>query len=681
MNAIRIRRSLRRVFSIVAALALVAASMFDAYAQAPTPEIAVFVDKSQGTNGAIIVHDPTQPFAPYRRYIVPADSGYPESLEFIGKSLIGYTLNGKVTAVSIGSMELVTPPGPSRAQAMSLASIKSTTVRVPNDADAFAVTCDGKFALVVGFSDAGTPVALVDLTAATQVAKLPYANQLARDAATGDDGSTGLVVLDNATSSNASTIARLIIGPGGTLSDSGGRLPFGSSDYVLKVRVAPGSHTGVALVNSSTGGRARLVSFAVPGLASSGSVTLAGRFGNAIAFDGTGRKIYARSGAQASVPDVIEVFDFDPTTGTLGQAASLTIGNVSGFTGSGFDNPMDVTADGQLIIAAEEDARGELPAPRITSFNATTGAIASTFSYAGIGGVQTVATIAPCSLPPTAAVDLDQHGLTGSWFKQATSGQGVEVEVFPNPATGTGSTFVSWFTYDTASGGADHQRWYTAQGAVVTGQPSAALTIYQNTGGNFNGPPVTTAQPVGTATLSFDTCTSGQLQYNFSDGTGRSGTMPLTRLTQNVTCATTMPYPTNADFALSGNWFGGAATSGQGFTAEVNPMNGAFFAAWYTYMPNGTLAGAAGQRWYTAQGAFTAGMRSIPVTIYETTGGIFDTPTPPGQKTVPVGTGTMAFQSCTAATFNYTFTGGTSAGLSSTINLIRVGPVPPGCTS
>jgi len=56
-------------------------------------------------------------------------------------------------------------------------------------------------------------------------------------------------------------------------------------------------------------------------------------------------------------------------------------------------------------------------------------------------------------------------------------------------------------------------------------------------------------------------------------------------------------------------------------------------------------------------------------------------PTPPGQKTVPVGTGMMAFHSCTAATFNYTFTGGTSAGLSSTINLIRVGPVPPGCTS
>jgi len=155
----------------------------------------------------------------------------------------------------------------------------------------------------------------------------------------------------------------------------------------------------------------------------------------------------------------------------------------------------------------------------------------------------------------------------------------------------------------------------------------------------------------------------------------------LTRLTQNVTCATVPPYPTNADFALSGNWYGGAVTSGQGFTAEVNPLSGAFFAAWYTYVPNSSGPGADGQRWYTAQGAFTAGMRSIPVTIYETTGGIFDMPSPPGQKTVVVGTGTMAIQSCTAATFSYSFTGGTSIGLSGTITLSRIGPVPPGCTT
>jgi hypothetical protein len=113
--------------------------------------------------------------------------------------------------------------------------------------------------------------------------------------------------------------------------------------------------------------------------------------------------------------------------------------------------------------------------------------------------------------------------------------------------------------------------------------------------------------------------------------------------------------------------------------AEVAPNLGAFFLSWFTYMPNGANAGAAGQRWYTAQGVFTPGLRTIPVQIYETTGGMFDAPTPAGQHTVPVGTGTMTFQSCSAATFSYNFAAGTSNGQSGTIALGRVGPVPPGC--
>jgi hypothetical protein len=150
-------------------------------------------------------------------------------------------------------------------------------------------------------------------------------------------------------------------------------------------------------------------------------------------------------------------------------------------------------------------------------------------------------------------------------------------------------------------------------------------------------------------------------------------------LAQNMTCATTSARPTNPDFALSGNWYD-PATSGQGLSIDVNPASGMAFAAWYTYAPSGAGAGAAGQRWYTAQPAsFVAGMRSIPMTLYETTGGVFDAPTAPGQKTVAVGSGTLAFQNCAAATFSYNFSGGSSSGASGTVTLKRVGPVPKGC--
>jgi hypothetical protein len=284
------------------------------------------------------------------------------------------------------------------------------------------------------------------------------------------------------------------------------------------------------------------------------------------------------------------------------------------------------------------------------------------------------------SVAVAAAVDLNQHGLTGLWFEPATRGQGLDVQVFPDQlAPGTGSIFVSWFTFDNDIGGAEHQRWYTLQGNVMSGQPSASLTIYQNAGGNFDAPPKTAPQSVGSATISFATCTSGQLSYTFTDGTGRNGNVALTRLMQNVTCSTTGARPTDADFALSGNW-DNPDTSGQGFGVEVNANSSTLFSAWYTYAPNGAGAGAAGQRWYTAQAAFAPGSRSIPVKIYETTGGVFDTPTVPPPGTVQVGTGTIAFQSCSGATFNYSFTGGSSSQMSRTISLSRVGPVPPGCT-
>jgi hypothetical protein len=275
--------------------------------------------------------------------------------------------------------------------------------------------------------------------------------------------------------------------------------------------------------------------------------------------------------------------------------------------------------------------------------------------------------------PP--AMDLTQHGLTGSWYEPATSGQGVEVEVFPGIG-GAGKALyqLSWFTYDAIAGGADRQRWYTASGTASTGASSVALTVYANSGGNFDAPPATTPLAAGTATLAFDSCTSGHLEYAFTSGA--SGIIPLTRLTRNVTCVTSGTPATDADFALSGNWYD-PATSGQGVTLEVNPVSGALFLAWYTYALNGANAGAAGQRWYTAQSAFVPGARSMPVTIYETTGGVFDSTVV--TSTVVVGTGTLAFHDCSEASLAFTFTGGSSAGRSGAIALGRVGPVPPGC--
>jgi hypothetical protein len=52
----------------------------------------------------------------------------------------------------------------------------------------------------------------------------------------------------------------------------------------------------------------------------------------------------------------------------------------------------------------------------------------------------------------------------------------------------------------------------------------------------------------------------------------------------------------------------------------------------------------------------------------------------PSPTPAPVGTASITFTSCSAATLKYTFTAGANNGLSGTQNLVRTGPTPAGCS-
>jgi hypothetical protein len=318
-----------------------------------------------------------------------------------------------------------------------------------------------------------------------------------------------------------------------------------------------------------------------------------------------------------------------------------------------------------------------LPTDGATAFDRNSQPVAATpTNFAGA-----TATLTATAPPPAGSPDLNQHGLTGSWFESATSGQGIEIEVFPN-LTGPGVSLVqgAWFTFDSApAGGVDRERWYTFNGPGQSGGANVPVTIFQNVGGNFNATPVTQATQVGTGTLTFADCSNATLSYAFTDGTGRTGSIALTRLTPNVTCTVGTAPATNADFALSGNWFD-VSTAGQGFVFDVNPVSPAVFLTWYTYAPAGQMLGAAGQRWFVGLlKPYTVGSHSVTLPLFETTGGVFDQATLPAPASVQVGTATVTFASCTSAQVSFNFTSGSSAGRSGAISLGRVGPVPPGC--
>ncbi len=276
-------------------------------------------------------------------------------------------------------------------------------------------------------------------------------------------------------------------------------------------------------------------------------------------------------------------------------------------------------------------------------------------------------------------VNVNQEGLTGTWFNAATNGQGMEFTFSPDDSTpGVGTLFGTWYTFDTASGDETTQRWYSIQTSLTTAAESVDFPIYQNTGGNFDAPPATSAVQVGTGSLAFDSCTSGTFTYTFDDG--RSGTVPLTRIMPNVDCVET-GTPTNApsDFGLSGTWYD-PATAGQGMLVEINPNNAYAFIGWYTYALSGASSGVSGQRWITAQAPYTVGSRAIGVTLYDSTGGTFDSAATV-VSTVPIGTATLTFTSCTTATFDYTITAGELNGQSGSIALARLGSTPQSCTT
>ncbi|WP_347260943.1 intradiol ring-cleavage dioxygenase [Rudaea sp.] len=272
-----------------------------------------------------------------------------------------------------------------------------------------------------------------------------------------------------------------------------------------------------------------------------------------------------------------------------------------------------------------------------------------------------------------AGIDIDQQGLTGAWYDPATSGQGFLIEVFPTQNI----VFGAWYTYDAVAGGATAQRWYTFSGTLAAGATSASVTFYQVTGGNFNAAPTPYSVVIGEGTLSFASCTSGSLDFSFSDG--RAGSIPLARLMSNIACAASGGSVADANFALSGTWYN-KPTSGQGVLIEVNPSTPYVFLSWFTFAPDGANSGAAGQRWFTGQtAAYVPGATSIALTLYTTSNGTFNSAATKVVATA-VGSATLTYSSCGAAVLSYAFTSGEFAGQTGDITLQRTGSTPSACT-
>jgi hypothetical protein len=248
---------------------------------------------------------------------------------------------------------------------------------------------------------------------------------------------------------------------------------------------------------------------------------------------------------------------------------------------------------------------------------------------------------------------------SGAWYQPTTSGQGFVLDIAPQQNI----VYAGWFTFPATSTATAVHRWFTAYAPYSAGQTSSRMTVYRNTGGNFDAPPVTQGQAVGSATLTFQSCTSGRYDYEINlDGILRRGSIPLSRLGSSHYCnaGSTPNFSLSRDGispALDGAWYD-PNTAGQGFQFVFLPQNNnVAYLAWYTFDVNGQNAGANGQRWYTVQGNYTPGSATIiSQPIYQITGGNFDAG-PPASAMTQIGTATLSFSSCSTATLTYNIPG------------------------
>jgi hypothetical protein len=152
-----------------------------------------------------------------------------------------------------------------------------------------------------------------------------------------------------------------------------------------------------------------------------------------------------------------------------------------------------------------------------------------TGAQAGSMPLSRLSAAANCSPMGNGAAETDDSLLSGAWYNPAISGQGIVFDVAPADNV----LFGAWYTYPPnglSIGGATNERWFTIQGIYTDGSRNILnVPIYAATGGVFDNPAPITSSQVGTANITFNSCSLMTLNYTFTAGdlAGQAGTISM----------------------------------------------------------------------------------------------------------------------------------------------------------
>jgi peptidyl-prolyl cis-trans isomerase A (cyclophilin A) len=132
-------------------------------------------------------------------------------------------------------------------------------------------------------------------------------------------------------------------------------------------------------------------------------------------------------------------------------------------------------------------------------------------------------------------------GVDGAWDNPAIDGQGIVFDIVDSDTLQV--VTAAWFTYDLASPaddeldgfGSRQHRWFTLLGEFSGN--TATMDIQLTSGGIFNNDEeVTRGDPVGTATVTFFDCFSGQFSFEFFGEGQPADTFAIERITPAPIC-------------------------------------------------------------------------------------------------------------------------------------------------
>jgi hypothetical protein len=210
-----------------------------------------------------------------------------------------------------------------------------------------------------------------------------------------------------------------------------------------------------------------------------------------------------------------------------------------------------------------------------------------------------------------------RSGHAGHWFAADRSGEGWVLEL-----RDAGNAWMYWFTYDETGG----QRWLTAAGQVVDdgegGQriefPQLVVTHGARFGAAFD-PEDVVREAVGSASLRFDGCDSGEFSYNAFN---QSQTFAVQRLARVMGTRCETPHGVAGREAAafageSGSWFD-PAHNGEGYALHWSTPEQAIV-TWYSYDDQGR------QYWMLGTGHRDGDGRILFSDVHATRGARFGT--------------------------------------------------------